>query len=89
MGSDVARAASVGGLVVPPGDTTAFAAALQRLLDDASLREELGRCGRRYAIENWDRETILRNAEQALRGIVGRQDMADGKTLVRDLVGVR
>jgi glycosyltransferase involved in cell wall biosynthesis len=34
------------GLLVPPGDASALAGALNRLLGDAPLRERLGRAGR-------------------------------------------
>jgi glycosyltransferase involved in cell wall biosynthesis len=44
---------------VPPGDINAFAAALQRLLADESLCRSLGEAGRRHAIEQWDRDTVL------------------------------
>jgi colanic acid biosynthesis glycosyl transferase WcaI len=58
-GSDVARAAGAGGLVVPPGDAEAFGAAIRRLLSDVRLRADLARAGRVYAASNWDRETVL------------------------------
>jgi glycosyltransferase involved in cell wall biosynthesis len=37
------------GLLVPPGDITALAAAMRRLIDDPMLRERLGQAGRRSA----------------------------------------
>ena len=37
------------GLLVPPRDPEALAAALERVLDDAALREHLGRSGRAFA----------------------------------------
>jgi colanic acid biosynthesis glycosyl transferase WcaI len=58
-GSDVARAAGAGGLVVPPGDAEAFGAAIRKLLSDVRLRADLARAGRVYAASNWDRETVL------------------------------
>jgi colanic acid biosynthesis glycosyl transferase WcaI len=70
-GSDVAHAAGAGGLIVPPGDVTAFAAALQRLLEDDSLRTALGQSGRAFAIANLDRETVLRNAKLQLDALIG------------------
>jgi colanic acid biosynthesis glycosyl transferase WcaI len=60
--SDVARAASAGGLVVPPGDAGAFSAAIGRLLADAPMRQRLGNSGRAYAVANWERSMILRRA---------------------------
>ncbi len=37
------------GLLVPPGDVDALAAAMRRLIDDPTLREHLGQAGRRSA----------------------------------------
>jgi glycosyltransferase involved in cell wall biosynthesis len=41
----------VNGLLIPSGDSNAFCAALERLLADPGLREQLGEAGRR-TIEN-------------------------------------
>ncbi len=47
--------ASGGGLVVPPDDPEALAEAIIRLLDDAELRQALGRRGRSFAATfTWD-----------------------------------
>ena len=45
------------GLLVPPDDPAALGQALQRLLDDAQMRQEMGRAGRRWVERemNWDR----------------------------------
>jgi glycosyltransferase involved in cell wall biosynthesis len=53
----------VNGLVVPVGDVPALRAALERLLDDADLRERLGSsaretAGRRLSWEAWTAETL-------------------------------
>ena len=42
-----------GALVVPPGDSEALADALDRVLDDADLREALGRRGRERAVARY------------------------------------
>jgi glycosyltransferase involved in cell wall biosynthesis len=52
------------GLLVPPGDSSALAAAIERLLDDAALRTRLGQAGRLRATMrfSWSRaaeETAL------------------------------
>ncbi|GAA1930775.1 glycosyltransferase family 4 protein [Nocardioides marmoribigeumensis] len=44
----------VDGLLVPPGDATALAAALDRLLSSPSERIRLGDAGRAAAVERWD-----------------------------------
>src|SRR5262249_12360438 len=66
-GSDVARAAREGGIVVSPGDTPAFASAIRRLLEDESLRRQLGAAGRAYALTNWEREAVLQRAFDELQ----------------------
>jgi colanic acid biosynthesis glycosyl transferase WcaI len=58
-GSDVARAAGVGGLVVAPGNAEAFGMAIRTLLSDVRLRADLGRAGRVFAASNWGRESVL------------------------------
>lgn len=42
------------GLLVPSGNPAALADAIQRLLQDAQLREQLGDCGRRHVAERHD-----------------------------------
>jgi glycosyltransferase involved in cell wall biosynthesis len=52
------------GLLVPPGDAAALAAALRRLGDDVALRERLAAAGRR----RWQAEfTLERSAQQVLQ----------------------
>ena len=46
------------GLLVPYGDAGAFAAAVERVLDDAGLRETLGRNARRTAEERFSLERL-------------------------------
>lgn len=45
---------------VPPGDAAALASAVARLLDDATLRDKLGRAGRRRVLERFTWETAAR-----------------------------
>lgn len=48
------------GVVTPPGDPAAFAAAIEALIDDHARRRELGRAARARAESRWSREAILR-----------------------------
>ncbi len=61
-GSDVARSAANGGIVVAPGDIRGVASAVRKLLADDSLRTRLGKSGRVFALENWERDIVLRRA---------------------------
>jgi glycosyltransferase involved in cell wall biosynthesis len=55
----------VNGLLVPPGDATALAAALRRLIDDDSLRERLA-AGAKPSVEAIGREPTYTRLEQIL-----------------------
>ncbi|HET8612497.1 MAG TPA: glycosyltransferase, partial [Sphingomonas sp.] len=47
------------GIVTPPGDAAAFAAAIERLIDDPGERARLGRAARTRAEERWSRAGVL------------------------------
>jgi len=47
------------GVSVGPNDAEAFAAGLERLVSDASLRKELGARGREFVVRNYSRERLL------------------------------
>jgi colanic acid biosynthesis glycosyl transferase WcaI len=51
------------GVVIPPGDTEAFASALSSLAEDQSLRLQLGREAREYAVAYMQRDYILSRFE--------------------------
>lgn len=55
LGGADGAGAPAGGVLVPPGDAPALAAAIGRLLDDGAARERLGRAARRSAERfRWD-----------------------------------
>ena len=56
-GSAIIAAADCG-IVVAPGDDAALAAAVERLADDPEEGRRLGRNGRRFVLEHYDRRTL-------------------------------
>jgi colanic acid biosynthesis glycosyl transferase WcaI len=58
-GTELEAVVSQCGIVVPPQDTAALAAAICRLADDVATRLELGRRARAYAEANFERDAIL------------------------------
>jgi len=56
----------VTGLLVPPGDADALAAALQRLAGDAELRRRMGEAGRTRAMERYDEAKVLARTMELL-----------------------
>ena len=59
------------GVCVPPGDSPALAAALQRLAGDPGLARELGRRGRAYVETHYDRAQLALQMEGLMLGLVG------------------
>jgi glycosyltransferase involved in cell wall biosynthesis len=57
---------SGGGIVVEPGDKSAFLAAAGRLLANEELRAELGTRGRVYAETTFDIDSIARRFEDVI-----------------------
>lgn len=49
----------VTGLLVPPGNASALAAALARLVADQALRARIGAAGRERAVERYDEAKVL------------------------------
>jgi colanic acid biosynthesis glycosyl transferase WcaI len=65
-GTQLAQVVEGRGIVVEPGDASAFAGALGELAQNHALREELGRRARDYAISELKKESILSRLEQEL-----------------------
>ena len=57
------------GISVRPGDADAFAAGLKQLVDDPSLRKELGVRGREFALRNYSRERLLEDVTALYRSL--------------------
>ena len=57
------------GLLVPPGDSDALAAALRRLLTDTACRERIGSAGRNFAVEEADTAKCIGRYERFLTGV--------------------
>jgi glycosyltransferase involved in cell wall biosynthesis len=62
------------GLVVPPRDPEAFAAAVRRLVGDAGLRKRLGREARRFVEENCTQEKAAMKHMEVFRSALAGRD---------------
>jgi len=60
------------GLLIPPGNPEALARAIARLILDAELREEMGRRGRRIAVEGFSIERVVEETMQVYRALLGQ-----------------
>ena len=58
------------GLLVPPGDATALASAISRILSDPLLAARLGNNGRRRVIEEFSFEAVVRRTEALYRDLL-------------------
>lgn len=68
--TELANAVAGCGLVTPPGDAIAFAAAIAHLAQDAPLRARLGAAARDYAVRYLDRDAILGRVEAEMGALV-------------------
>lgn len=64
------------GLLVPPRDPAALAAALARLLDDEGLAERLGEGGRRLQRERYGIDAWIARLERLYEGLLAGEDPA-------------
>lgn len=59
------------GLLVPPGDAAALAAAIRRILRDGELSRFLGEAGREHVAERYEREACYARAAELLASAAG------------------
>jgi glycosyltransferase involved in cell wall biosynthesis len=64
------------GLLVPPGDPSSLAAAIERLLADPALRRHLGEAGRRRITEHFDLASVQRAHLDLYRRALTRSGLA-------------
>jgi colanic acid biosynthesis glycosyl transferase WcaI len=71
-GTQVSTVLEGRGIVTPPGDIAAFAAAIIQLAESSDLRRRLGIEGRKYAVEHMSRDEILAQFELSMMKICGQ-----------------
>jgi glycosyltransferase involved in cell wall biosynthesis len=59
------------GLLVPPGDPDALAAAIAKLLQAPEMAAEMGAAGRRRVIARYRVETMARRVEELYDAVLG------------------
>ena len=72
QGSEVGAVVSQCGITVEPGDTAAFASAIQSLVDEPALAHRCGRQGREYALANLDRRRVMASFVDSLTLLCAR-----------------
>jgi colanic acid biosynthesis glycosyl transferase WcaI len=78
-GTEIEMVVTECGLVVPPEDSVALAAAVCQLADDAAMRLELGKRARAYAQANFERAAVLKRFFEPLdsdTALVANDDLA-------------
>jgi len=74
-GTRIARSLKFSGEIVSPRDAAALAAALEKLGCDPVSRQRLGAEARRYAVEHWDKENVLKLFEKSLKELLYRVNL--------------
>ena len=64
--TQIAQVVEGRGIVVEPGDASAFARAVERLAEDSSLRQRLGKNARQYALAALEKNSVLSRFDQEL-----------------------
>jgi len=63
-------APGVNGLLVPSGDSTALAAAIQDLISDPARRKAMGKTGQRMALERHGSDRMVTELKEVYRGLL-------------------
>lgn len=84
VGTGLANEVQGCGIVVPPGDDDAFAAAIERLIDDAPARDAYGIAARWRAEERWEQGAIIDALEDRLLALVPDSSGLASDTLEAD-----
>jgi glycosyltransferase involved in cell wall biosynthesis len=61
------------GLLVPPGDSEAVAAALEKLLHDSDLRTRMGAAGREHVRDRFDKARLISDIKNLYRDLLNRR----------------
>jgi colanic acid/amylovoran biosynthesis glycosyltransferase len=69
-------------LLVPRGDSSAIGDSLTRLLEDADLREALGRAARQHVLENFTMGEIARRYTDFYRALIAVTPAASSATSI-------
>jgi colanic acid biosynthesis glycosyl transferase WcaI len=69
-GTGLAEEVGDSGLIVPPDDVAAFANGIVHLLDDATLRQQLGTFARIRAEQRWSKLSVVNKVEETLASLV-------------------
>lgn len=69
------------GLLAPPGDPEAIAAAIVRLTDEAGLRRDMGRQARDHVRERYSAERLLGDVDRTYTALLDRRRNADPVTV--------
>src|SRR5262249_14986661 len=75
---DLIRSGERGGLLVPPLDPPAWAAALERMLGDPSLAKRLACAGREFVRREHSLECMVDRTEHVYREAIERRQSAGG-----------
>jgi glycosyltransferase involved in cell wall biosynthesis len=65
------------GLLVPPSDPTALAAAIKRLLDNPALGRAMGASGRTRMLQHFERSRYLEQVQLLYEQVLRKQDAAE------------